>query len=83
MILPTVSSDCTVNSNEYFPDIDFYEDAVSNTFGKIGKGGKYKPSSDFRFDFTAKVTGKGITGYLIDVYPAKYEEDNTASDELL
>ena len=46
----------------------FYEDSTANIFGRLTKGGKYKVHSDIRFEFSAKVAGKGISGYLIDVY---------------
>lgn len=55
----------------------FHEDTSNNTFGRLTKGGKYKVYADFRFEFTAKVAGKGVSGYLLDVYPAKYEDQDS------
>lgn len=51
----------------------FHEDDTTNTFGRRTKGGKYKAHSDFRFEFTAKVKGMNVSGYLLDVYPSSYE----------
>ena len=50
----------------------FHEDAGTNTFGRLTKDGKYKMYADFRFDITAKVAGRGVSGYLLDVFPASY-----------
>ena len=44
----------------------------NNTFGRMTKGGKYKVHSDFRFDFSGKVTGESVSGYLLHVYPSTY-----------
>lgn len=38
--------------------------------------------SDFRFDFTAKVAGKGVSGYLLDVFPANYNEGDNGEGPL-
>lgn len=38
--------------------------------------------SDFRFDFTAKVAGKGVSGYLLDVFPANYNEGDNEEGPL-
>ena len=51
----------------------FHENVATNTFGRLTKDGKYKMYADFRFDFTAKVAGgRGVSGYLLDVFPASY-----------
>ena len=60
----------------------FHENVATNTFGRLTKDGKYKMYADFRFDFTAKVAGRGVSGYLLDVFPASYC-DHDAGDSPL
>ena len=33
--------------------------------------------ANFRFDFTAKIAGRGVSGYLLDAFPASYCDDDT------
>ena len=60
----------------------FHEDDTSNTFGRLTKGGKYKAYSDFRFEFTAKVKGINVSGYLLDVYSAAYDDCESQDEPL-
>ena len=39
----------------------FHENLATNTVGRLTKDKMYV---DFRFDFTAKVAGRGVSGYL-------------------
>ena len=55
-------------------DVIDYED--NYTFGKRPKG-TYKPASDFLFNLKCKVTTSNSqgTGYMIDLYPEKRDEN--------
>ncbi len=54
--------------------VGFHEDETANTFGRLTKGGKYMAYSDFRVEFAAKVAGSCVSGYLLDVFPAVYDD---------
>ena len=56
-----------------------YENVATNTFGRLTKDAKYKMYADFRFDFTARVAGRGVSGYLLDVFPASYCDNDEGS----
>ena len=60
----------------YYVVTGFHENLTTNTFGRLMKDGKYKMYADFRFDFTAKVAGRGVSGYLLDVFPASYSDSD-------
>ena len=61
--------------------IGFHDDHVRCTFGIVKKG-KYRPLSDFSFNFIMKVTAEVAesTGYIIEVIPEldPGEESNQA-----
>ena len=50
--------------------IGFHDDNVRRTFGIVKKG-KYRPLSDYSFNFIIKVTAEVTesTGYIIEVMP--------------